>query len=163
MSIGSLYQYFPNKNALLFALAERHLTEVMGAISDEVIKLEQEQPDLEETVTRMVEIMLKLHRHDPATHSLVFSYTLGTPELRDQQRTLDQFAIAIVMKQLKRLGLAGKHPETRALLLVQGLEAQVHGAVLEPPDNQEPAALIEELSHLWLSVARGWRDETALA
>jgi len=34
VSVGTLYQYFPNKQALLFALLERHLATLAGAIEN---------------------------------------------------------------------------------------------------------------------------------
>lgn len=33
-SVGTLYQYFPNKRALLAAVIERHLAEIVGAVED---------------------------------------------------------------------------------------------------------------------------------
>jgi len=35
---GSLYQYFPNKDALLVALAERHIDEVAAQFGDRLAR-----------------------------------------------------------------------------------------------------------------------------
>ncbi|MFB7657889.1 MULTISPECIES: TetR/AcrR family transcriptional regulator [unclassified Streptomyces] len=47
VSVGTLYQYFPNKHALLFAIVERHFDELAGGyedLADTVARLEADGP-----------------------------------------------------------------------------------------------------------------------
>lgn len=149
VSIGSLYQYVSDKDALLLALAERHLREAADALSDTFSGLHRDRPDVAETVRRLVTSLADLHRHDPAMHRLLFDQTPRTPALAGRLRQAQRDLGRAVAAELIRLGVAGPHPQARALLLVQGLEAQVHGAVLEPPPDTSSAELIDELIGLW--------------
>ena len=61
---------------------------------------------------------------------------------------------AAVARQLIRLDVGGPNPLMRALLLVQGVEAQVHGAVLEPLPGVSVEAVEEEVRGMWLGALR---------
>lgn len=149
VSIGSLYQYVSDKNALLLALAERHLDQAAEVLAATFVDLSREQPDLERTIRRLVETLAALHRQDPVMHRLLFDQTPRTPALAARLRRAERRLGRAVAAELTRLGVAGAHPQARALLLVQGLEAQVHGAILEPPPDLAPTALIDEVARLW--------------
>ncbi len=57
VSIGTLYQYFPNKSSLLQAVLRRHLNEVAEAI--ERVCREQHANRLEQMMTALVTAFLK--------------------------------------------------------------------------------------------------------
>ncbi len=154
VSIGSLYQYFPDKDALLLALAERHIGEVTALLLEEFVALERDQPDLASTLTRLIDAVVALHRQDPAMHRLLFDQTPRTPELAARLRKLEQQLGAAVSAQLQRLGVGGPMPKARGLLLVQAIEAQVHGAVLAPPGDVPAEELVGEMRALWLRALR---------
>ena len=154
VSIGSLYQYFPDKDALLMALADRHLSEATAVLVDVLAELQRDSPDLEGTLTRIIDAVVALHRRDPAMHRLLFDQTPRTPEMASRLRGLEQQLGAAVTGQLQRLEVGGPAPEARGLLLVQALEAQVHGAVLDPPGDMPVEVLVDELRELWLRALR---------
>ena len=151
VSIGSLYQYFPNKDALLLALAERHIGEAGEVLAATFAALEQDQPDLTDTVTRLIEVTVALHQRDPAMHRLLFDQAPRTPEAVSRLRQLEQLLAAALARQLIRLDVGGPNPQLRALLLVQGVEAQVHGAVLDPAQGVSVEEVVGELSRMWLA------------
>lgn len=148
VSIGSLYQYFPNKDALLLALAERHIGQALDRLARVFVELEQEKPDLDGTLNRLIDAAVSLHEADPAMHRLLFDQTPRSPDTAAALRRLEALLASAVAAQLRRLGAGGRHPETRALLLVQGLEAQVHGAVLTPSDI-ERHQVVAEIKGMW--------------
>lgn len=57
VSVGTLYQYFPNKNALLQAALRNHLESVAGAL--EVVCQEERASSLPHMVTRVVNTFLE--------------------------------------------------------------------------------------------------------
>ncbi len=150
VSIGSLYQYFPDKDALLMALAERHLSEATDVLVEVFVALQRDQPDLQGTLTRLIDAVVALHRQDPAMHRLLFDQTPRTPEMAARLRSLERQLATAVAEQLQRLGVGGALPATRGLLLVQAIEAQIHGAVLDPPDDLPTEGLVHEMLELWL-------------
>ena len=68
-SIGSLYQYFPSKQALVAALLERHLEGVMGVFRSKLEKLEG--ASLPEGVRELVEAFIRAHAVNPELHRVL--------------------------------------------------------------------------------------------
>lgn len=155
VSIGSYYQYFPDKDALLLALTERHLAEAMEMFERAFARLREDRPGLEGTVDLLLDVLVALHQSDPALHRILFDLTPRSRELVARLRALEARLGDAVGEELERLGVGGAHPRARGLLMVQGLEAQVHGAVLDPPDGLELEALVAEMKGLWLRSLRG--------
>src|SRR5678809_1130501 len=63
VSIGSLYQYFPSKEALVAALIERHMDEMLVVVTEAVAGIEGKP--IEQAVRSIVEKMVKAHAIDP--------------------------------------------------------------------------------------------------
>jgi AcrR family transcriptional regulator len=66
VSVGSLYQYFPSKQALLVAVAERHVE--VGLASLEVRLAAVRGGGVEEVVATLVDEALAAHRGQPRMH-----------------------------------------------------------------------------------------------
>ena len=65
VSVGSLYQYFPNKDAILTALLERHLHAVDQVIRGSLAELADVSAPFRQTIRHMLERLLDLHDADP--------------------------------------------------------------------------------------------------
>jgi AcrR family transcriptional regulator len=71
VSVGTLYQYFPNKSALLQAVLKRHLTAVTEAV--ELACKEQKGRTLQQMVTALVTAFLDAKLRDTKTSVALYS------------------------------------------------------------------------------------------
>src|ERR1700680_2789223 len=71
VSVGTLYQYFPNKSALLQAALTRHLMEVTDAV--ELVCKEQRGRTLREMVTALISTFLQAKMRDAKTSVALYS------------------------------------------------------------------------------------------
>jgi AcrR family transcriptional regulator len=70
ISIGSLYQYFPNKDAILRALMDSHLDAGTRLLSE---RLSGGLPEkLEDTLRVFVRAAIDNHRDNPRLHRVLF-------------------------------------------------------------------------------------------
>src|ERR1700682_5513767 len=65
VSVGTLYQYFPNKNALLQAAMKRHLDEVLGVV--ERVCHEQKGNTLPQMATALINAFFAAKMKNPKT------------------------------------------------------------------------------------------------
>ena len=71
VSIGSLYQYFPDKRALFIALHQRHIEQVDQMIAQRIS--ECVDSSLEQLVQSLMDGMVELHASDPELAELLQS------------------------------------------------------------------------------------------
>ncbi len=65
VSVGSLYQYFPNKDALLTALLARHLAAVETAVRECLPRLGDPRVPLGDGFRHLLERLYEVHEADP--------------------------------------------------------------------------------------------------
>lgn len=77
MSLASLYRYFPNKAAIVKAIAERHVERMESALEERLEAL-----DLMEAVDVLIDLFYEFYRTEPA-YSVIWSGVESMPELRE--------------------------------------------------------------------------------
>ena len=98
-SKAALYHYFPSKNAILFAILDRHLSE----LTSHVLNLKRGDRSPEDFLSCMVEEILLQYRGNDSVHELQI-HALGQLESDDQQllrghmRELVSFVSSIVQE-----------------------------------------------------------------
>ncbi|GAA2112083.1 TetR/AcrR family transcriptional regulator [Actinomadura alba] len=149
VSIGSLYQYFPNKDALLVELADHHLNAAAEQIALVFTRAAEQRPALDRLLADLVRCVAALHTDRPDLHRLLFEEAPRTPELVARFRQAERLIASALAGELRRLGVGGPAPEMNALFAVQGIEAQVHGALLDPPAGTSVADCLRAVLLLW--------------
>ena len=69
VSVGSLYQYYPGKEALVAAVIDRHNQEIMRVVRSALAEVAT-QP-IEKAVRRLVAVAIEAHRIDPKLHRVL--------------------------------------------------------------------------------------------
>lgn len=144
VSIGTLYQYFPNKDALVVALVERHTREANALI--ERLMRDPGGP-VGAMVRRYVEAMVALHEEDPRLHRMLFEQAPHPAALNAALDALEDATIDAITALLQaHPDVRVKHPEVAAYVLVQSVEALCHRFVLHPPRSLKTrACFVEEV------------------
>ena len=143
VSVGTLYQYFPNKSSLLQAALRRHMDEVTEAV--ERICLEQRGRPLREMATALIHAFLAAKMRDVKTSIALYSVSSDVDGVRIVQQMAVRSNGAIAAMLASSCEPMTKDPQLVASML-QGAMAGVSRRLLESeaPEKQF-AALREEL------------------
>ncbi|MFI0452020.1 TetR/AcrR family transcriptional regulator [Actinomadura sp. 6N118] len=125
-SIGSLYQYFPNKDAMLVELATAHARDGIATIERHLAG--GPLPDtLEDKIRLFVRAAIDNHRDDPALHRVLFEQAPRPPELLEFLHAAEEKAVAAACELLTadpRVTVADVPMAAR--LVVSAIESLVH-------------------------------------
>ncbi len=149
VSVGSLYQYFPNKESLVRALNDRHTREILELLTRRFGEV-REAP-MAQAVEAIVRAMVEVHRVDPELHRVLVQATPAVGALEETRRLEEAAARMLVAFFEARAGeLRPLDFELSAFLLVHTVEALTHAVVLEHPRLLKDEAFIEETSRMIL-------------
>lgn len=126
VSIGTLYQYFPNKEALLRALAERHVADAGVRLTEVFDRLRCDTPPFDETMRAMLAAVVDLHVDKPGLHAVMHRFApRGLPDLAALGALEDHIAGEVAF-HLKRCDRGGDDVELTAQTIVTAVDAHVH-------------------------------------
>ena len=156
VSVGSLYQYFPSKEALVAALIDRHNQQIMQAVRGELA--DAVNLPMEQAVRKLVAVAVKAHRIDPKLHRVLAEQIPRVGRL-EKLETFNRQNYALFAAYLGRhrdeinavdLGLA-------AFVCVTSIEALTHTAVLHHKivSDEATAALVEATTRLVVGYLTG--------
>jgi AcrR family transcriptional regulator len=149
VSVGSLYQYFPSKEALVAALIDRHNQDV-----GQLVRAELAQAvglPIAQAVRKLVTVAVKAHRMDPKLHRVLTEQIPRVGRL-EKVETFNRQNYALFRGYIegRRDEIRAVDPELAAFVCVTSIEALTHTAVLHQKIVSDSAMdeLIDEATRL---------------
>ena len=147
VSVGSLYQYFPSKEALVAGLVERHTAQMCALIRTKLAELATSPIDV--AVRAMIDAMFDAHRVDPKLHKVLIEQVPRVGKLAQVvgvEREVEAL-VALFLEARKEDLRRAKLPAV-AFVLCNVVEAVTHAAVLAEladPARRDVAAELTDM------------------
>ncbi|MBR0833928.1 TetR/AcrR family transcriptional regulator [Bradyrhizobium manausense] len=132
VSVGSLYQYFPSKEALVAAVIDRHHEEIMGIVRATLCDV-MDMP-IEKAVRRLVTVAIDAHRINPKLHRVLAEQIpragkLDVEAFNREVHTLVRAYLDSHRKEMRKIDL-----DVATFICVSTIEAVAHNTVLNPAE-----------------------------
>lgn len=137
VSIGSLYEYFPNKQALLVALAERHVAEAERGVAAAL----EARPGTAQLLAALQAAILASHRFPSQALDHVARHESAAP-LRERVRQIRKRMLAALLERAEASGRPD--PELRARCAF-GLIAEISSLTAYELDPERHPAMARHL------------------
>lgn len=157
VSIGSLYQYFPGKEALVAQVMRRHQEEIQRLVQAElpaILPL-----PVEAAMRRLVAIAVEAHRVNPRLHRVLAEQIPRVGALEEVDAfNRDNYALFRRYLEQHREEIRVRDLDLATFVCVTSIEALTHSAVLHHPallSEERLEALIDEGTRLVTGYLRG--------
>jgi AcrR family transcriptional regulator len=142
VSIGSVYQYFPDKRAIFVALHQRHIEEIDRLVEAKLF--EHAASPVEDLIGAMMEAMIEAHATDPELYELLLT------EVPHRAEGTRDFAVRL--HGAFRLAISSRVHDLRSrrdldkvvFVVTHMVESLSHGAVLRRPTGLSLVAAKKE-------------------
>lgn len=157
VAVGSIYQYFPNKDAIVALLYERVLDEE----SEALLRLRERlvgvplKSALRVILANIIRVETRLFKLNKAFH-LRYHSALHLGMWRGPYHTAGEFIEAtwLPLLHLYQDEIATEHPALAAYLLGQGLRSVIRSVLEDMPNQLESPALLDSLVAMALGCLR---------
>lgn len=150
VSVGSLYQYFPSKEALVAAVMERHRQELLEVAREALAEVAT--LPLEQAVRKLVATGIKAHRIDPKLHRVLAEQIPRTGRLEDiESFNREGYALLRAYLEAHRDEFRAVDLDLAAFVCFTSVEALTHTAVIhhsESFSDETFEALVDEATQL---------------
>jgi AcrR family transcriptional regulator len=153
VSIGSVYQYFPNKRAIYLALHERHIAKVDTVMQRRLS--DSADATLEQLIGSMIDGMIEVHNADPELSTLLQSEVPhraeGTTDFSIRNHGVFRKALAAHSREFGRK----TDPDMRAFVVSNMIDSLGHAIVLRRPSGASLPRARAELLRAVAAYLRG--------
>jgi AcrR family transcriptional regulator len=142
VSVGSLYQYFPNKEALIVALMEHH-TNAMAQLAQQHLE-GLEDRSVMGVLQQLIKAALAAHAVNPRLHHVLNEQMPRSEAMRQaddaQMEAMLRSFLAPRSDQLQPQNL-----DLTVFILARTIKTLIHGALLDRPELLENGELEQEI------------------
>jgi AcrR family transcriptional regulator len=131
ISVGSLYQYFPNKDALLVALTQRHIATTTTDLTNLLLDLPRDS-DIETTFRIVVDFLVSQHDLDDL-HLLVMHQAPRTHDINLSLEHAKSHLVELTSQILRTKITDSRKRNLVARMVVATIDASVHDVILRQP------------------------------
>jgi AcrR family transcriptional regulator len=149
VSVGSLYQYFPSKEALVAALVERHVAEMTTLVKTKLAEVAA--APLAAACRTMIDAMFEAHAVDPRLHKVLIEQVPRVGRLEQVvgvEREVE--ALVALFLEARKHELRRNKLAATAFVLCNVVEAVTHAAVLAELEPRRAREVAEELTDMVL-------------
>ena len=150
VSIGSLYQYFPSKEALVAAVIDRHVHEMFQVVRDALVKVATRP--VEVAARELVSVKIDAHRVNPKLHGVLAEQVPRTGRLENIEAiNREVYALVRAYLEAHRDELDVRDPDIAAFICVTAVEALTHAAVVRRPESltdEKAERLVDDVTRL---------------
>jgi AcrR family transcriptional regulator len=129
MSVGSLYQYFPNKDAILVELVEAHIAEGAEVLAPILERAQAGELTIEQLVGEVVHAFVVLHVRERRLHQVLWEESPRPPSVLQDLHALEDLSFDLVEQILRQAERPPADPELAARIAVTTVESLVHRLV----------------------------------
>jgi AcrR family transcriptional regulator len=146
VSVGTIYQYFPNKDALAVLLLERHIQQGTHMFEELLDRARGQRLDLRGTLRMFVEGMLELHAAGPRLQHLLLEEAPRPPRLEAELLRAEASAVQAIAKLLRsHADVPRRRLEPAAYVTVHAVEDLTNRFVAHPPSGVSRRQFATEL------------------
>jgi AcrR family transcriptional regulator len=153
VSVGSLYQYFPSKDAIAVELLRRYRETLLGLVHRHLAQVEE--TTLASVARALIGAVLRAEGIDPSLHRVLIEQVLRTgarAEIVGFEEKMERLLADAIRDRASPLYVAPgaalpRNAEIMAFVLVRAVLGAVHSAVVDRPGMNGPA-LVDELTRL---------------
>jgi AcrR family transcriptional regulator len=148
VSIGSLYQYFPSKEALVAALIDRHREEAMGIFFARLSEIATDP--LPVGTRKIVQAMVDLHAVDPVLHSILSEQVPRVGRLNSLMEDIEVHAAKAVrtLLDVRKDELRVTDLDAAVFVIVHSVEAVTHRGGRHYQKELSTERLVNEVTDL---------------
>lgn len=142
VSVGSLYQYFPNKEALIVALMEHHTTAMAQLAQQHLEGLED--LSVMGVLQQLIKAALAAHAVNPRLHHVLNEQIPRSEAMRQADDAKMEMMLRSFLAP-RRDQLQPQNLDLTVFMLARTIKTLIHGALLDRPELLQNGELEQEI------------------
>ena len=145
VSIGSLYQYFPNKESLLLALAEDYANQMVSLAQEHLTAIRD--LSIPEVIQQLVKAAVAAHKVNPKLHRVLHEQVPHSEVMQQFDQVQTEGLLRSFLAE-RCDHLQPKNLDLAVFMVERTIRALIYGAITEHPNFLETGELEQELAIL---------------